>query len=178
MKETSMFRLRQARGFALIEAMIAVVVLATGLLALTALQGALMRSSADSKARSQIAAYVAGEMDRVRTGGAVAAKSATSGGTDDISLAARAAGLSTLSQTASAVTYYADAAGNFDPGNPNTGDNAWFRRITVNMAWTDATGGGRSLSMTTDISPLALTSSKVLVDRELHVLRELSLGDC
>lgn len=167
MKQSSiMLRRPGVRGFALIEALIAVVVLATGLLALTALQGALMRSSADSKARSQVAAYAASEMDRIRTGNAVTAKAATSAGTDDISLAARAAGLSTLSQTVSAATYYANASGNFATTNPNTGKNAWFRRVTLNLGWTDATGGSRSLSMTTDISPLALTSSKVLVDRE------------
>lgn len=167
MKQSSIVLRRPgARGFALIEALIAVVVLATGLLALTALQGALMRSSADSKARSQVAAYAASEMDRIRTGNAVAAKAATPAGTDDISLAARAAGLSTMSQTVSAATYYANASGNFATTNPDTGKNAWFRRVTLNLSWTDATGGSRSLSMTTDISPLALTASKVLVDRE------------
>lgn len=153
-------------GFALIEALIAVVVLATGLLALTALQGALTRSSADSKARSQVAAYVASEMDRIRTGESVAAKSATTTGTNPISVAARAAGLSSLSQTVTSQTFYADAAGSFDTLNPNTGKNARFERIRLNMAWTDATGAGRGLSMTTDISPLALVSSKVLVDRK------------
>lgn len=153
-------------GFALIEALIAVVVLATGLLALTALQGALTRSSADSKARSQVAAYVASEMDRIRTGESVAAKSATTTGTNPISVAARAAGLSSLSQTVTSQTFYADAAGSFDTLNPNTGKNARFERIRLNMAWTDATGAGRGLSMTTDMSPLALVSSKVLVDRE------------
>jgi type IV pilus modification protein PilV len=167
MKYTSMSRPPKLRGFALIEALIAVVVLATGLLALTALQGALVRSSADSKARSQIAAYAASEMDRIRTGETPpATSSATSGGIDDISRTATAAGLSTLTQTYSSATYFANAAGNFATTNPNTGKNAWFRRVTVNLAWTDATGGNRALSMTTDISPLALTSSKVLVDRE------------
>lgn len=153
-------------GFALIEVLIAVVVLATGLLALTALQGALTRSSADSKARSQVAAYVASEMDRIRTGELVVAKAATSGGTDPISDTARAAGLASLSQTVTSEFFYADAAGNFATTNPNTSKNAWFRRVRLNMSWTDATGGSRSLSMTTDMSPLVLSASKVLVDRE------------
>jgi type IV pilus modification protein PilV len=171
MKQHSMIRRPDLRGFALIEALIAVVVLATGLLALTALLGALVRSSADSKARSQVAAYAASEMDRIRTGEApVASLSATSGGTDDISRTAAAAGLSVLSQAYCAQTYVANASGIFstaDVCTPTTytGKNAWFRRVTLNMGWTDATGGSRTLSMTTDISPLALTASKVLVDR-------------
>lgn len=167
MKHSYMLR-PDIRGFALIEALIAVVVLATGLLALTALQGALIRSSADSKARSQVAAYAASTMDRIRTGETPPASlSAAAGGADDISRTAAAAGLSVLSQTYTSVTYYADAAGNFSPANPDTGKNAWFRRVTLNLEWTDATGAtNRNLSMVTDISPLALTSSKVLVDRE------------
>lgn len=163
---------RRPQGFTLIEVMIAVLVLATGFLALTALQGALIRSSADSKARSQIVTYAAGEMDRIRTGTAVANATGTAANCDDttglpaIDCAAKAAGVSTLNQVATPVTYYADASGNFDPANPDTGENAWFRRITLNMGWTDATGGSRNLSVTTDVSPLTLTASKVLVDRE------------
>ena len=154
-------------GFALIEALIAVVVLAIGLMALTALQGSLVRSSADSKARSQIAAYAAGEMDRIRTGAPVVASKTATAAADDISLTARAAGLSTLSQTSTEEFYYHDAAsGTFATTNPNTGKNAWFRRVTLSMSWTDAVGGARQMSLATDISPLALSMSKVLVDRE------------
>lgn len=163
---------RRPNGFTLIEVMIAVLVLATGFLALTALQGALIRSSADSKTRSQVATYAAGEMDRIRTGAAVANATASPANCNDVTglpvidCAAKAAGIGALTQTATSVFYFADAAGNFDPANPDTGKNAWFRRVTLNMGWTDATNGSRTLSMTTDISPLTLTSSKVLVDRE------------
>lgn len=162
---------RSELGFTLIEVMIAVLVLATGFLALTALQGALMRSSADSKARSQVAAYVAGEMERIRTGTPLAPQTATVGGTDDISLAAAAAGLADLRQTIVENDFYcADSSGNFTKANPNAaatcGTNAWFRRVTLNMGWTDSTGDStRSFRMSTDISPLMLTASKVLVDR-------------
>lgn len=170
MKSSSIIFRSRSHGFALIEALIAVVVLATGLLALTALQGALTRSSADAKARSQIAAYITGEMDRIRSGAPVAAKSATATGTNDISIAARAAGVSTLSQAVGTDVFYCGDAGTFTPASPNTaaacGDNAWFRRVTLSLGWTDATGSSRALSMTTDISPLMLTSSQVLVDRE------------
>lgn len=163
---------RREHGFTLIEVMIAVLVLATGFLALTALQGALMRSSADSKARSQVATYVAGEIERIRTGTPLVPRTAMVGGTDDISLAATAAGLADLRQTIIENDFYcADASGTFTKANPNAaatcGTNAWFRRVTLNMGWTDSTGDStRSFQMSTDISPLMLTASKVLVDRE------------
>ena len=57
------------RGFSLLEVLIAAVVLAAGLLALTALQGALMRNSADAKARSQLAALAQSVMDEARSSG-------------------------------------------------------------------------------------------------------------
>jgi prepilin-type N-terminal cleavage/methylation domain-containing protein len=53
-------------GFSLIEVLVAVALLATGLLALAALQGALARSAADAKARSLVVALLAGELDALR----------------------------------------------------------------------------------------------------------------
>jgi Tfp pilus assembly protein PilV len=163
MKSITTVRRTRARGFALIEVLIAVVVLATGLIALTALQGALTRASADSKARSQVAAYMTAELDRVRTGDALVDKVAVVGGTDAISRAAQAAGLASLSQSVTSQTFYANAAGNFAVTNPVS--SVFFRRLTLRTTWTDAANAGRSLSMTTDLSPLLLASSKVLVDR-------------
>jgi hypothetical protein len=142
--------------------MIAVIVLAAGLLALTALQGSLIRASADSKARSQIAAYAESEMDRIRLGGVggIADSAATT-------IAGGFAGVSSLTRTVAVDQYIADASGAFvlsaDTANP--GNSAHFKRVTLTMGWTDATGGARSLSMSTDVSPLALNASNVLVDR-------------
>ena len=56
-------------GFSLIEVMIAVVVLATGLLALAALQASLTRSSAEAKTRSRVAAMLSARMDELRGSG-------------------------------------------------------------------------------------------------------------
>lgn len=151
------------QGFSLIEVMIAVIVLAAGLLALTALQGSLIRASADSKARSQIAAYAESEMDRIRLGGVggIADSAATT-------IAGDFAGVSSLTRTVAVDQYIADASGAFvlsaDSAAP--GNNAHFKRVTLTMRWTDATGDAtRSLSMSTDVSPLALNASNVLVDR-------------
>jgi prepilin-type N-terminal cleavage/methylation domain-containing protein len=60
---------RQQAGFSLIEVMIAVIVLATGLLALAALQINLTQSSADAKARSRIAALMSSVVDYERSVG-------------------------------------------------------------------------------------------------------------
>src|SRR5688572_9715569 len=56
-------------GFSLIEVMIAVVVLATGLLALAALQASLTRASADAKTRGRVAAMLSARMDELRSSG-------------------------------------------------------------------------------------------------------------
>jgi type II secretory pathway pseudopilin PulG len=57
---------RGVQGFSLIDVMIAVLVLATGMLALAALQGGLVRSSAETRSRSQAAAIAEGALGAVR----------------------------------------------------------------------------------------------------------------
>lgn len=161
----------QGNGFALIEVLIAVVVLATGLLALTALQGALTRASADAKARSQVAAYASSELDRLRVGMAASTSPANPANCDDatglpaIDCAAKAAGLGSFTQTTTVVPYYVDASGNFTSTRPATNPPVSFDRVTLALGWTDATGGSRSMSFNSDLSPLALSSSNVLVNR-------------
>lgn len=149
------------QGFALIEVMIAIVVLAAGLLALTALQGSLIRASADSKARSQIAAFAESEMDRIRLGGVdQTLSSCPTADPGDFS------GVSSLQCAISATQYvWNPATGAFAVSAVNPDNNAYFKRVILTMGWTDATGGSRSLAMSTDVSPLALDSSKVMIDR-------------
>ena len=60
---------RHSTGFSLLEVLIAVVVLATGFLALTALQISLTRSSADAKVRGRLAAMLTTRMDDLRNAG-------------------------------------------------------------------------------------------------------------
>ena len=60
---------RGQSGFTLIEVMIAVVVLATGLLAMAALQAKLASNSADAKARSRVSALLMSVIDDQRASG-------------------------------------------------------------------------------------------------------------
>lgn len=157
------------QGFSLIEVMIAVIVLAAGLLALTALQGSLIRASADSKVRSQLAAYAESRMDEIRLNGIndlVDITTTFDGSGDPGPEGLGMSGVPPFTETVVVEQYVADASGAFsqvaDDANP--GNNAHFKRVILTMGWADAAGEDRSLSMSTDVSPLALTSSNVLVD--------------
>src|SRR5688572_23975956 len=66
MKRSYSFAGRHGTGFSLIEVLIAVLVLATGMLALAALQGSITRNSVDAKVRSQGLAVAVDVLDRVR----------------------------------------------------------------------------------------------------------------
>lgn len=158
-------------GFSLIEALIAVLVLATGLLALTALQGALIRSSADAKARSLIVAYAQSEMERLRLAGVpnVEDVSGLSSADDpELRQLAADAGLGSITQSLTVSQWVANAAGDFTQFPDESGGapvDPYFRDVTIALSWTDATGKGRSLSMSTSMSSLTLTHDKVLVER-------------
>lgn len=159
-----------ARGFSLIEVLIAVVVLSTGLLALAALQGSLTKASAEAKVRSQVAVLLSARMDQLRTSGY---PSVVDGVTD--SCAANASdgtswvptgfcaqnGLSTLSTAQDVSTYISNGAGSFVIGTPGSPDETQFKRVIVDATWSDAAGISHKLAMESDISPLALTDSLV-----------------
>jgi type IV pilus modification protein PilV len=151
-------RLIRERGFSLIEVMIAVVVLSTGLLALAALQANLTRSAADSKVRSRVAALVSSHMDDLRAQGYDAAASiAATGcvGTNDVCQAQTDAAIGglTIEHQVNEVTL------------PAT--DARYKVVKLIANWTDAAGSTRSLSMDTVLSPTALDGSTTLVDKEL-----------
>ncbi len=184
-RHTAVGQQARQRGFSLIEAMIAVVVLATGLLALTALQGSLIRNSADAKARSQLAAFAESALDRRRIDGFN--DSALSPGTGQklttntqLQQIGAAMGAPAPTESTTVTHFVANAGGVF----PSTGcttaacvtaaiggraNVAQYKRVDLTLSWTDATGVGaaRTLRMTTALSPLALSPNDVLVDRQL-----------
>jgi type IV pilus modification protein PilV len=140
-------------GFSLIEVLIAVVVLATGLLALTALQGALLRNSADAKARSQLAAYAQSLMDDARQQGYGAIPTGTN---DDLlststgnslAAAAQAMGVSELTETSTI--------------SEVVNGTSTYKTVTLQLNWRDATGAPRSLRMNSVVSPLLLAQNNL-----------------
>jgi len=159
-------RIRKQRGFSLLEVLIAVVVLAAGLLALTALQGALVRSSADSKARSQLVAYAQSVMDRARQQGygafatgrplsqsafwtnpAPYADAATAA-TAELASVATAMGAGSVTDT-STVTRVV------------SGTNE-YKVVDLKFDWVDAQGATRSVQLKSIVSPLVLTQNELV----------------
>ncbi len=161
-------------GFSLLEVMIAVVVLATGLLALAALQGSLTRSSSEAKIRGRVAAMLSARMDELRSLGygnaalaptaAVTTTSTTDpcndgDSTDWMDCTRAQAGLSTLAVTREIhVWSSAIGAANFTVDRVAATNEPEFKRITLRATWTDAGGTSHSLGTASDASSLALSN--------------------
>lgn len=139
---------RSLRGFSLIEVLVAVVILATGLLALAALQGALARNSTDSKARAAVVAALTSRMAEIRQ--APPATGATwTMATTWVGDAATQAGTSNLqvvetiaARSWSGTTYVTPA----DPAHASK-----FTRATLSATWT-AADGAKALTLASDFS--------------------------
>ncbi|WP_225876317.1 type IV pilus modification PilV family protein [Lysobacter solisilvae (ex Woo and Kim 2020)] len=157
------FRVRN-KGFSLIEILIAVVVLATGLLALTALQGSLTKASAEAKVRGRVAAVVAGRMEFLRNGpyDSIVAGSDSCATTtppdwvpasvcSDASIGALS--VTQAVQTWSGDTTFAETGAVSDP------NAAQFKRVRLTAVWTDSNGTSHSLRSVSDISPLGMVSN-------------------
>lgn len=163
---------RNASGFSLIEILIAVVVLATGLLALTALQGRLAQASAEAKVRSRVATVLTSRLDELRASQYASIPPAAGSATATNTVACTAGNWVCTAQNESGVTglsvahnyeRFMDVGGTFTSSGaaaPNL-STAEFKRITLTATWTDATGVGRRLAVTTDVSPLALTANQI-----------------
>lgn len=152
---------RRSRGFSLLEALIAVVVLSTGLLALAALQSALIRSSVDARIRSAAAAAAVSVFEDLRAGGYNAIPTG-----DDIAVnplpafvvpdPSLGAGGFTINYDSQA--WFDNGAGGFTttaPGPTDPPPLAEFKKIDVTVAWPDPAGGPqRSVVFTDIVGPL------------------------
>jgi type IV pilus modification protein PilV len=169
------FNKQAASGFSLLEVLIAVVVLATGLLALAALQSSLARNSADAKARTMIATFLSNQMDQIRAGGydALAVADTTTSAstdctaTDPLTQAACAAAVNGL-QLTQEVSEFARAGGVFADtgGTPPPPRDAQFKHVVLEARWTDATGAVRTIQQATVLSALALQANSPLVSND------------
>ena len=165
-------------GFSLIEILIAVVVLATGLLALTALQGRLAQASSEAKTRSRVAAMLASRMDELRAGqydnAALAVDTGTGSTTNTYTCSSGSPAWLCTAQTESAISgltvvqkvdRYTSAvgAGSFTVSGTAAANLSIpeFKRITLTATWNDPTGQQRRLAVSSDVSSLALTSNTI-----------------
>lgn len=173
----------RSAGFSMIDVLVAIIVLATALLALAALQGALTRNSADARSRSQIAAYSEGLIDQMRTDGydnivtATVTPSNATGATASAKEAYNtqtAAGVSNLKTTITATSYYgsnASVGATFNTAAPSNlaTYTPRYKQVNVTTTWNDATGQARTLAVDTLVSPVAIDTSNALDSQSLAI---------
>lgn len=160
MKQTKQAMIRHNSGFSMIDVLIAIVVLATGLLALAALQGAVTRNASDARTRGQVAAYAEGLIDQMRASGfsgitdGTTTLSASAGTTAQKAAASalqNATGISGVS-TSVAVSHYYGSGTTFSTTKPSdyiSGSTPEYKEVNVTTSWTDALGQSRSLKLST-----------------------------
>jgi Tfp pilus assembly protein PilV len=162
-------------GFSMIDVLVAIVVTATALLALAALQGALTRNAADARARSQIAAYTEGLIDQLRSSG----YSSIASGTSTISpvctatatkqqaeacAAQLAAGISKLQTTITTTTYYSDSTGAFSASSAPSTILGTYDQVHLVSTWIDGTGQSRQFAADTIVSPIEVDQNNNALD--------------
>lgn len=162
-------------GFSLIEVLIAVVVLATGLLALAALQASLTRSSAEAKARGRMVAMLDARMDELRSAGYTQAvlephlRTATTcnaGNPAWLCDAQNQASVGSLTVYETIRTYSSAPGGSTFSlvaiGSTPAVSDAQFKRVNLEAEWQDSDGGAvRHVGMDSEFSQLAFASTSV-----------------
>ena len=148
----------RATGFSLIEVLVSVVVMSFGLLSLAALQSALFKAGADTRAQSVALAlatekieYFEGYPDR----------EAFQSFTDGDDAAVTIDGIAYTRSWDVERFAYPEAGGNFaavadtGPTPANYVSNNEFKRIQVGVTWTDATGAAQQVELETAIASLS-----------------------
>jgi len=171
---------RKHRGFSMMDVLIAILVLAVGLLALGVLQGTLTRNAADARIRSQVAAFSQGVTDKLRAGGysafpassTVTANTTVCAGTSLTSLQTYAcqwlnsAGVSSVSTTITTTTNYGSTGGTWSTTAPSglSGASAQYKQVNISTTWTDAQGQTRTLAYDTSVSQVTVNPSDGSLD--------------
>lgn len=150
-------------GLTLIEVLIAVLVLAVGLLALAALQSSLARNAAEARARSQAVSFAEMLVEQQRSvgfAGIVAIGDVATGG-DPAAVDALAALRATLGDSVAASVDVATFREPLDPTVPAISEH---KTVTANVSWTGADGEARQISMSSVVSPVSLSFNPVPVE--------------
>ena len=175
-------------GVSLIDVMISVAVLATGMLAMAALQASLVRAGAESRTRSQAVAVAEGVLGALRSRVDADVDNYTNlddatwaGIVNDATLTAPTQGTYRENFTVTAdvsrfvlrettaecgagnVPCFRDAtvADTFDAADPE------FKQVTATVSWTDAGNQAHSIQLVDVFSSLPSANSDLLVDRDL-----------
>lgn len=158
-----------ARGFSLLEVLIAVVILGVGLLALATLQASLARNAAESRARTQAVSLAELVIERQR---AMQFNQIPSNIEDEEYQAA----LNDLQAFVGAVDvdlqsqWFAGSGGVMQPvpvGATPANSDAQYKVLTAQVSWRSATDEEQQVAMSSVLSPVTLTFSPTLLQRDL-----------
>ncbi len=163
---------RRSHGFSLIEAMVAIIILSVGLLALATLQVRLMRSSADGKMQSAALAMAKAEIERQRT-----FRDAASWRNDIVDAPAATVNVSiggqnfafTRSMVVDRFRWNPTATAPAVPGFQPVGDAVElngqpdFKRVVVNVTWANESGETRQVTLSDVLGSIMPADSASLV---------------